>query len=204
MLGRADALQKLGSKDAAIGLYRTVMQEAPKTKEADDAKVALRELGALHEPPKERPAGGAGARSSGAGAGAGGAAAAARRSEAKESGGGSAAAGGSAVSKAGGGASVGAAPVLRADMTPDEKCLAVIEKHINDPRETIKALTRLGQDEPKSSCVYWHLGNSYAKLHDDRAALAAYRRYLELRPDAQNRSAVETRIKNLAAKVEER
>src|SRR5207244_2351577 len=88
------------------------------------------------------------------------------------------------------------------DMTSEEKCHVIVGKHISDPRETVRALADLGRQDPKASCVYWYLGNKYMMLGDDRAALASYKRYLELRPDAPKRPAVEQRIKNLAAKLE--
>ncbi|MCK6550415.1 protein kinase [Myxococcota bacterium] len=175
MLGQADALRQQGKKDKAVELYRAVMTELPKSAEADEAKVALGELGVSIEPaPTRRDV---------------------------------------APTKAP--ATVQSAPVkeatpevaqaeVTAAMSPEEKCRVVAGKHLKAPDEAVRALTILVTDDPRATCAYWYMGVAYSKLGDDRSALGAYRRFLQLSPSTEKRAAVEERIKNLAAKLDER
>jgi serine/threonine protein kinase/tetratricopeptide (TPR) repeat protein len=190
LVGRADALRQLGKKDESIELYRSVLAEVPKTPEADEARIALMELGVGGldvAAPAARGASRSGDKP--------------KRSDAKEPQDKKPDKPDKQEKSLAGTVSPDVPTEITADMTSEEKCHVIVRKHISDPRETVRALADLGRQDPKASCVYWYLGNKYMMLGDDRAALESYRRYLELRPDAPKRPAVEERIKNLAAKL---
>jgi tetratricopeptide (TPR) repeat protein len=178
MLGRADVLRQLGKKDQAIEVYRALLAESPKSTESENARVALSELGVEIIQPVKRPTSGL------------------PKKEAP-------------LKEEGGGEKLPEKPELaqvelNASMTPEEKCRAIMSKHLTDRTAAVKALTDLSRDEPRIGCVYWYLGNSYRQIGDDRAALAAYRRFIELEPSSERRNAVEQKIKDLATKLEER
>lgn len=180
-LGRADALRQLGKRDVAIGVYRSIIQEAAKTREADAARVALAEIGA-----PER-------------------AVAQRRGDMKEiplseprDG---AAPGATPAANAPAAAPARRLPEISADMSPDDKCLTLAAKYIRDPKEGVRALRKLSTDDAHATCAYKHLGVFLSRLGDNAAALEAYRTYLELEPRAPNRSAIEDRIKTLEGKL---
>lgn len=179
VLGRADALIKLGKRDEAITLYRGVLGELPESEAATEARVALRELGVEADVPR-----GASARG-----------VQGRRSDSRDR-----------TPEIVDLEAPGLASPNRSleGLSSKEKCEAIASRHLNDPVEAIAALTRLGRDDPGSWCVYWQLGIFHGKRNDDRGALSAYRRYLELRPDAPNRVAVERRVRDLEIKLEGR
>jgi serine/threonine protein kinase len=178
MLGQADALRQQGKKDRAVELYRSVLAELPRSAEADEAKVALGELGVPSElavpkrdvAPTRAPSNAQSA--------------AVKRDE-------------PVVAEV-------AQTELTSSMAPDEKCRVIAGRHLKAPDEAVKALTVLVTDDPRASCAYWYMGVAYSKLGDERSALGAYRRFLQLSPTTEKRAAVEERIKNLAAKLDER
>ena len=90
---------------------------------------------------------------------------------------------------------------LTQDMSPDDKCVAILRNHLGDSRAAVRALEALESEHPSASCVYWNLGRKYEKLDDLRAALDAYRRFLQLSPKSQKRGAIEDRISKLEAKL---
>lgn len=181
MLGRADVLRQLGKKEQAIELYRTLLAEAPKSTESENARVALTELGVDATAPIKRPQP---------------TNAALTKKEVlpKEE----------AVAEPEPPPQKPAMREITASMSPEEKCLTVISNYLNDRPGAVKALIELSRDEPRIGCVYWHLGNSYRQMGDDRAALSAYRRFIELDPNSPRKNAVEQKIKDLATKLEER
>jgi serine/threonine protein kinase len=180
LLGRADALLKLGNKEEAIGIYRSVLTELPKTQKAEEAKTALLELGVVVDAPPRAPA--------------------VRRepSPRKES---------RTEEKPREPAS-GVVPEIATDVSPsmstDEKCLALASKHLTDPSAAVSAFRKLGMEAPRAPCVFRHLAVQYRKLKDDRGELDAFRRYLELKPDAPDKEKVQERIKSLASQLEGR
>jgi tetratricopeptide (TPR) repeat protein len=183
LLGRADALLKLNQKDEAIAIYRMVVNELPKTQKAAEAKTALHELGAPLELPrpavvrKEAPA----------------------RREPKE--------GREQQEKPPSGPPTIVPDIpqeVTASMSPDEKCRATATKYLNDPSGAVFAFNNLAKETPRAACVYRHLAVHYRKLKDDRGELDAFRRYLQLKPDAPDREKVQERIKSLASELEGR
>ncbi len=173
LLGYADALRENGDEAEAIKRYRELRRIHPTTIEADKAKVALVDLGAWSRPRRPDPTPPPPTD------------VAARAPPDK------------------------LAPVERKkktipiteDMSPNDKCVAILRNHLDDNREAVRALEALEGQHPNASCVYWNLGRKYEKLSDLRAALDAYKRFLVLAPKSQKRGAVEQRIEKLEAKL---
>ncbi|MGE0551715.1 MAG: tetratricopeptide repeat protein [Kofleriaceae bacterium] len=69
-----------------------------------------------------------------------------------------------------------------------------------DFRSAVQLLELAYKAYPEPTILY-NLGQTHERLGDSRAALAAYRRYLEAAPDAKDRDAVVALIKRLEAKV---
>jgi serine/threonine protein kinase len=174
LLGYADALRDTGDNAEAIKHYRELRRLHSTTLEADKAKVALAALGAWRPRRADPPP------------------APPPSTEPKRS---------APAAKL--------APVenkkktipITDDMTPNDKCVAILRNHLDNNREAVRALEALEGQHPNASCVYWNLGRKYEKLSDLRAALDAYKRFLVLAPKSQKRGAVEARIEKLEAKL---
>jgi serine/threonine protein kinase/tetratricopeptide (TPR) repeat protein len=185
LLGHADVLRQLGNKEGAIESYRSLLADSPRSAESENARVALGELGVEVIQPVKRVQ------------------SAPKKIEPKEETDPSA----SALPKPEEKVEKKLEPPvvqITPDMTPEQKCRALMTIHLNDRAGAVKALTDLARVEPNIGCVYWHLGNSYKQMGDDRAALVSFRRFLEVEPGTPRRSAVEQKIRDLATKLEER
>lgn len=185
LLGHADVLRQLGNKEAAIESYRALLADSPRSAESENARVALGELGVEVIQPVKRVQ-------------------TVKKVEPKEEGAEPAAGTEPKTEPKTEKKAELAAVELTPNMAPDEKCRVVMAKHLNDRAGAIKALNDLQKAEPNIGCVYWHLANSYKAVGDDRAALASFRRFLELEPNSPRRGAVEQKIRDLASKLEER
>jgi hypothetical protein len=88
------------------------------------------------------------------------------------------------------------------DMTADELCEVLKKRHLQNPVDAVDAFEEMRRKHPNAACVFWNLGRKYEMLGKNRQALAAYRRYIELDPQASQRETIERKkIPNLEAKL---
>ncbi len=92
-----------------------------------------------------------------------------------------------------------AAPARADDV--EARCRSLAVEALSDPKAGVAAFERLAREAGGAWCAHKNLAVLYGRIGDDRSALRAFRRYLELRPAAPDRGAVEQRIKTLAAKL---
>jgi tetratricopeptide (TPR) repeat protein len=87
-------------------------------------------------------------------------------------------------------------------LSPEEQCEVLLTKHLQDPAQAVEAFEEMRSKHPNAPCVFWNLGRKYERLGRNRQALAAYRRYIELDPQASQRETIEKKkIPNLEAKL---
>jgi tetratricopeptide (TPR) repeat protein len=89
----------------------------------------------------------------------------------------------------------------REDNSPEGRCKQALTKNMDDPEAAVAAFEKLKQEMPDTPCVFKQLGTLYKRLRKDRAALAAYQHYLQLKPDAPDRPAVEIKIQAIAEQL---
>lgn len=87
------------------------------------------------------------------------------------------------------------------DLSVEDQCKALVGRYLAKADEGVAAFEAMAARAPTAACAHKQLGTFYRKVGNDRAALAAYRRYLELEPGAPDRSSIESRIQGLAAKL---
>lgn len=76
----------------------------------------------------------------------------------------------------------------------EERCRALVARHLGNAAAGVTAFEDLKKQLPSAPCVYKQLGAFHKQAGHDAAAVVAWRRYLELRPDAPDRKAVEGKI----------
>jgi len=88
-----------------------------------------------------------------------------------------------------------------ADLSIDEQCRLLIRRHLNDPQAGIAALESLALRAPSAACVHKQLGTFYRRVGNDRSAITAYQRYLQLEPNAPDKASVQSRIDSISARL---
>jgi serine/threonine protein kinase len=87
-------------------------------------------------------------------------------------------------------------------LTPKEQCNVLLKRYLQSPAEAVEAFEDMRRKHPNEPCVYWNLGRKYEQLERFRQALTMYRRYIELDPQASQRDTIEKKkIPNLEAKL---
>ncbi len=206
LVGRAKVLAAQGENDRAERLLRRVVETRSDGPELREARALLGGAAAtVAKKPSPRPAATPGT----APAGGGGAPVASAAGQPPASAAPRAPASSPAAPPvASPAASAAASPVASAspepridDLSIDDQCRAIIRRYLNDPQGGITQLELLGAKAPNAACVPKQLGTFYRKIGNDRAALGAYRRYLELDPKAPDRASIESRIDSIASRL---
>lgn len=170
LLGLADMQRQLGENREAIRIYQQIVREHGRVLEADQARIALEALGV----PVARPA--------------------VPRPKPEL-----------APPPPEGQVAVSpppppSGPKIDPNMSPDEKCAAVLLQYNRQPEQAVRAFEALEAEHPRAECVFWNLGRKHEALGDTESALGAYRRLLTVAPGSQRRQAVEQKIADLEAK----
>ena len=180
-LGRADLLRQLGRNEEAAALYRVAMKAPSDSRVSRQAQVALEELGvSVRRGPVSRVG-----RSSPRPARPGPA-----ESERPH-----------APLRAEEGEARGPVPDKRSPKTPIEKCRAIGRSTFGRPQEAIRRLRSLQREHPNAACIFFALGLRYEEVNDARAALTAYRQFVQLAPSSPRRPAVVGRIDSLERRL---
>ena len=87
-------------------------------------------------------------------------------------------------------------------LTANELCVVLLKRHLQNDTEAVDAFEEMKRKHPTAPCVFWNLGRKYERLGRNRQALMAYKRYIELDPQASQRETIERKtIPNLEAKL---
>jgi regulator of sirC expression with transglutaminase-like and TPR domain len=94
-----------------------------------------------------------------------------------------------------------AQPLAGDDDGGERECRQLLRDHIDDTDAAIRAFEALRGRRPNAPCAHKQLGIFYKRAGQDRSALDAWRRYLELRPDAPDRSAIQGKVDALEQRL---
>jgi len=83
----------------------------------------------------------------------------------------------------------------------EEQCTEIVRRNLSNPQAGAEAFEALVARFPTAPCGYKQLGTFYKKLSKDRNAVEAWRRYLQLRPDAQDREAYQSKIDAIVSRI---
>lgn len=86
-------------------------------------------------------------------------------------------------------------------LSVEEQCTEIVRRNLSNAQAGVEAFEALVARFPSAPCAYKQLGTFYKKLNKDRNAVDAWRRYLELRPDAQDKDAYRSKIDAIVSRM---